>query len=146
MIYSLKRFIPNKEKEMTRKTIQNSVIYAAVNRLANHPTAEEVYKEVVKEYPSVSRGTVYRNLNRLVREEKIGKPDLPVDPERYDHRHLPHYHVKCEKCGRLFDVDMDRITGLEKQIKNSNGFLFTDYDILFKGICPDCREMFDNGT
>lgn len=124
---------------MKRKTIQNSVIYAAVNRLANHPTAEEVYAEVVKEYPSVSRGTVYRNLNRLAEEGKIGKPDLPVSPERYDHKCLPHYHVKCERCGRLFDVDAEQISGLEKRIKNPNGFLLTGYDILFKGICPACQ-------
>ena len=36
-------------------------------------------------------------------------------------------------------MDMEYITGLEKGIRDSHGFAFTGYDILFRGICPDCQ-------
>ena len=48
-----------------RNTIQLSMVYEAVNRLKSHATASEIYDVIASEHPSVSRGTVYRNLNQL---------------------------------------------------------------------------------
>lgn len=123
---------------MERNTIQAALIYDAVNRLQCHATAEEVYQEVIREHPTISRATVYRNLNRLARMGRIRKLELLNGPDRFDHLCHQHYHVRCEKCGRIFDVDMDCIPDLEKNIRNSNGFQFTGHDILFRGICPEC--------
>ena len=123
-----------------RHTIQRSLVFEAVNRLQCHATADEIYKNIIKEHPNVSRATVYRNLNLLSEMGDIRKMEIPGGPDRFDHRCHDHCHVKCEKCGRVFDVDMEYITGLEKSIKDNRGFAFTGYDILFRGICPDCQE------
>ena len=124
----------------TRNTIQRLLVYEAVNKLQCHATADEVYNSIVKEHPNISRATVYRNLNLLSETGEIRKIEIPGGADRFDHRCHDHCHVKCEKCGRLFDVDMEYITGLEKNINNDHGFRFTGYDILFRGICPDCQE------
>lgn len=50
---------------MKRSTIQRKLTLEAVNSLHCHATVEEVYEEVSKEHPSVSRTTVYRNLKDL---------------------------------------------------------------------------------
>ena len=42
--------------------------------------------------------------------------------------------------GRVFDVDMDVVSNLMDQIKDTHGFAFLDYDIMFKGICPGCQK------
>lgn len=123
---------------MGRNTIQAALIYEAVNRLQCHATAEEIYQEVIREHPTVSRATVYRNLNRLAQEGRIRKLELPTGPDRFDHLCHQHYHVRCEKCGRIFDVDMDCIPDLEKNIRDRRGFQITGHDILFRGICPEC--------
>lgn len=123
---------------MQRNTIQCSLVYDAVNKLQCHATADEVYDEIVKEHPTISKATVYRNLNRLSETGKIRKIEAPGGPDRFDHRRDEHYHVKCAKCGRIFDVDMDYIPGLEKRIRDARGFQFTGHDITFTGICPDC--------
>ena len=34
---------------------------------------------------------------------------------------------------------MDWINGLDWNIKDKKGFMLTGYDIIFRGICPDCR-------
>ena len=70
----------------------------------------------------------------------IRKIEIPGGADRFDHLCHDHCHVKCEKCGKIFDVDMEYITGLEKSIKDDRGFTFTGYDILFRGICPDCQK------
>jgi len=124
---------------MKRNTIQAALVLEAVNKLQSHATADEVYQEIVREHPHISRGTVYRNLNRLAQAGEIRKIALSGGADRFDHLCHDHCHVRCEKCGRVFDVDMEFVSGLEKNIRDSRGFQFTGYDIIFKGICPACR-------
>ena len=123
-----------------RNTIQRALVLEAVNALQCHATADEVYEAIVKEHPTVSKATVYRNLNLLSEMGEIHKMEIPAGPDRFDHRCHDHCHVRCEKCGRVFDVDMEYVSGLEKGIRDTHGFAFTGYDILFRGICPDCRK------
>ena len=121
-----------------RNTIQCTLVFDAVNRLRCHATADEVYDEVIKEHPTISKATVYRNLNRLAEMGRIRKMEIPGGPDRFDHRQHKHYHVKCAVCGRVFDVAMDYIPGLENQIRDTHGFRITGHDITFTGVCPDC--------
>ena len=51
--------------------------------------------------------------------------------------------LKCEKCGRVFDIDIPYIDGFDNLVENRNGFELTGYDILFRGICPCCRASSD---
>ena len=92
---------------MKRNTIQCSLVLDMVNKLQSHATADEIYDAIVQDHPHISRGTVYRNLNRLAEIGKIRKINIPGRAERFDHLCHDHYHVRCEKCGRIFDVDMD---------------------------------------
>ena len=121
-----------------RNTIQCSMVLEAVNRLRCHATADEVYEAIVKGHPTVSRATVYRNLKRLSESGMIRRIEIPGGPDRFDHLQHEHYHVKCEKCAKIFDVDMDYIAGLEERIKDAHGFRFTGHNIIFTGICPEC--------
>lgn len=125
---------------MTRNTIQAALVLEAVNKLQSHATADEVYQEIARVHPHISRGTVYRNLNRLAEAGEIRRIELSGGADRFDHRCHDHCHVRCEKCGRVFDVDMAFVSGLEKNIRDDHGFLFTGYDIIFRGICPACRR------
>ena len=123
-----------------RNTIQRSLVLEAVNKLHCHATADEIYEDIVKDHPNISKATVYRNLRLLSETGAIRKMEIPGGADRFDHQCHDHCHVRCEKCGRVFDVDMEYITGLEKRIKDAHGFEFIGYDILFRGICPDCKK------
>ena len=123
-----------------RNTIQCALVLEAVNKLSCHATADEVYNALVKEHPHISRGTVYRNLQRLSDLGEIRKREIPGSADRFDHICSNHYHAKCVKCGRVFDVDMEYKTDLEKSIKDTHGFLFAGHDIVFRGICSECER------
>ena len=129
---------------MTRhNTIQRSLVLDVVNRLKSHATADEVYAEVAATHPNISKATVYRNLNLLSEMGMIRKLEIPGGADRFDHICKEHCHVKCEKCGRVFDIEIPYIDGLENRVENRNGFEITGYDILFRAICPDCRVSSD---
>ena len=49
-----------------RNTVQQKIIAGQLAKLhGSHPTADEVYQSMKDEYPSISRATVYRNLNKM---------------------------------------------------------------------------------
>lgn len=124
-----------------RNTIQKEMVLKAVRQLQNHATADEVYSFISKDYPSIGKGTVYRNLNTLAVDGQVRRVGIPDGSDRYDHNITPHYHVECEGCHRVFDVEMDVLPDLESYISRTNGIKFRSYDILFKGICPECQKM-----
>ncbi len=127
---------------MRRNTIQASLVLEAVKKLQCHATADEIYNEIVRDYPTISRGTVYRNLQRLCEMGEIRKREIPGGADRFDHLCSDHYHVRCIKCGRVFDVDMEHIPDLEEHVRDAHGFSFTGHDIIFQGVCPECRDDF----
>ena len=128
-----------------RNTIQRSSVLEAVNKLHCHATADEIYNEIAKKHPTISRATVYRNLNLLSEMGEIRRLEIPGSADRFDHINSNHCHVKCEVCGRVFDVDMDFVSGLESGIRDAHGFDFSGYDIIFHGICPECKEQKGSG-
>lgn len=123
-----------------RNTVQRALVLEAVNELQCHATADEVYHAVAEKHPDMSKGTVYRNLNLLSDIGKIRKREMPGSPDRYDHLCHDHYHARCIKCNRVFDVELEFMAGLENRIQDTRGFQFTGHDIVFKGICPACHD------
>ena len=123
-----------------RNTIQKDLVRNTVYEMRRHVTANEVYEFIKEAYPTIGKGTVYRNLDILVEEGALRKVEVPDGPNRFDFTLKNHYHVRCIKCGEIFDVDMDQIPDLLERIHNTHGIEFLDYDISFKGICPKCRE------
>lgn len=122
-----------------RQTIQCSIVLEAVNRTKGHSTADEIYEMIHGDYPTLSRATVYRNLNRLAEDGQIRKITLPGGADCFEKMCNPHYHIKCRSCGRIFDVDMPYMENLQSRIRDCHGFEILSHDIIFSGICPECR-------
>lgn len=122
-----------------RNTVQKKFVLNAVQSLKCHATADEVYSFIKADHPNVSKTTVYRNLNLLAEDGLIRKIQIPGEPDRFDHLTHDHYHVRCLKCGKVFDVDMAVVPDMESRINDKRGFVFLGYDVVFKGICPDCN-------
>ena len=123
-----------------RNTIQKELIRNAVYEMKRHVTANEVYDFLKETYPTIGKGTVYRNLDILAEEGTLRKVEVPDGPNRFDFTLKNHYHVRCVKCGEVSDVDMDEIPDLMKKIHDTHGIEFLNCDISFKGICPKCRK------
>ena len=51
--------------EQKRYSRQRELIYECLQGMKIHPTAEMIYQTLKPEYPKLSLGTVYRNLNQL---------------------------------------------------------------------------------
>jgi len=94
------------DKTSTRMTKQRKAILKILENTDIHPTADWIYEQVKKEIPNISLGTVYRNLNVLSEMGKIMTLDYGSSYSRFDGNPRNHYHFKCEKCEKVFDVEI----------------------------------------
>jgi Fe2+ or Zn2+ uptake regulation protein len=121
-----------------RWTKQRRLIVEAIHDRRDHPTAEELYNSLRARGADISLATVYRNLRALAREGVI-KEIHGDGPDRFDPVVTPHYHFRCEVCGRVYDVDVPYREELDK-LPFPSGFEVHGHEITWVGICPACRE------
>lgn len=123
---------------MKRRTIQRALALEALQRLPGHPTAEQVYQYAARQAPSISRGTVYRNLTQLARQGQIQRIAMPGGADRFDRALHPHYHLKCCLCGRFIDAPFPYLAEADRQVSQQTGWICQGHSVIFQGICPDC--------
>lgn len=119
---------------------QRELVLAAVKSSMEHPTADMVYAALKADNPSLSLGTVYRNLNLLAQTGQIHKIGMPGGSDRFDGRTDEHYHMLCQKCGRVYDVQLDTLSELDGQIQSQTGFLVHSHDLIVRGVCQACQQ------
>jgi Fur family transcriptional regulator, peroxide stress response regulator len=124
---------------MARKSLQRDTILRVVRNTTVHPGADWVYEQVRKEIPSVSMGTVYRNLKLLAQAGEIKELDIPGSLSRFDGNISNHYHIRCEKCRRIFDLDEEIKITIERGIAGKSGFKIKRHYLEFIGVCSECQ-------
>lgn len=106
----------------------------------DHPTADVVYMNVRQEYPSISLGTVYRNLTLLADKGEILRLRVGDGVDHFDADTSKHYHFVCNECGQVIDLEMDNIDSIvDVAGKNFDGEI-QGHVTYFHGICEDCKK------
>ncbi len=123
-----------------RNTIQKQLVLTTVRNHMKHPSAEEVYMEIVGSYPGISKATIYRNLNQLAESGQLIRLTVPGSADRYDASVSNHYHAICKYCGKLIDISLDVPVSVDFSNKKLKDNMIDDFVILFTGVCPDCRK------
>ena len=121
-------------------TIQRRLVLQALAPRADHPTADDIYIDVRKRIPEISRTTVYRVLEAFVRAGVARKVCHPGAAARYETLRDRHHHLVCVECGRMTDFEDARLDQLPLPDSTVHGFQFSDYTIQFRGLCANCVQ------
>lgn len=99
-----------------------------------HPTVDEVYQALSKEIPTLSKTTVYNTLTLFESAGAVVSITIDEKNVRYDSTTEQHAHLKCRRCGRVFDMKMPVMTDWQ-----SADFEIDKVEILYYGICKECQ-------
>lgn len=123
---------------MQRFSHQREQIFQAVCSSREHPTAEMVYQWLKPDMPKLSLGTVYRNLHQMAQEGRLSELEGPV--VRFDADTHPHTHLRCLRCGGVFDLeDLPYDASLDRLAEQS-GCRVSGHVLYFTGICSACAK------
>lgn len=117
---------------------QRERIYQAVRDSGEHPTAEMVYQSLKPEMPRLSLGTVYRNLHQMAQEGRLTEIQGAV--VRFDGCTAPHTHLRCLRCGGVFDLKEIPYDRTLDDLSARQGVRILGHALLFTGICSACAD------
>jgi Fe2+ or Zn2+ uptake regulation protein len=120
-----------------KPTYQRLKILNYLEETDAHPTVDMIFKDLVKEIPTISRTTVYNTLDMLCKAGLVTYINITGTEVRYDAITGRHHHFLCEKCKRIFDMDFkcpicnkEEVSG--HLVKELHGYLI--------GECKECRK------
>lgn len=119
-----------------RYSRQREALVDLLRSTKSHPDAEWLYLSLRKEYPNVSLGTVYRNLRQLIQAGEILELSYG-SISHFDADISPHYHMRCDCCGKIYDIDYGDVS---VSIKTENGFAINGFNLMLNGICKNCNK------
>ena len=128
-------------KELKNKKIrlshQRLKVLEYLNENRTHPTVDEIYINLHKEIPTLSKTTIYNTLNALVEAGMVRMVSLGDNESKYDIVRDDHGHFKCESCGHIYDfeIKMESLDSYELQ-----DFKINKKDVYFKIGRASCRE------
>jgi Fur family peroxide stress response transcriptional regulator len=124
-----------------RMTPQRYAILRYLIESFTHPTADDIFRALSPQYPSLSVATVYNNLKVFVDADLVRELTYGDDSSRFDSDMSDHYHAICTSCGTMVDFDHPPVKDVEKAAAASTGFTVFGHRMEIYGLCPTCKGM-----
>ena len=121
-------------------TKQRAAILDIIRSDKAHHTADEIFRLARQRLPGISLATVYNNLRVLEDMGLIRRITAERDADRYDGSFIPHGHVVCEECGKMWDFNVDGLDGL---LSEAIGSEYSSYELKVRSLCDRCRRNKD---
>jgi Fe2+ or Zn2+ uptake regulation protein len=100
-----------------------------------HPSVDQIFNDLHKEIPTLSKSTVYNTLNLFITARLVRMLTIEDNETRYDLIVDKHGHFKCESCDTIYDFKINIDEFIADELSD---FQINDQDVYFKGICPSC--------
>jgi Fur family transcriptional regulator, peroxide stress response regulator len=137
----LEEMIARLKVQRFRITPQRIAVLKVLARSNGHPSVEEIYAEVKRDFPTTSLATVYKTVTLLKELNEVLELGFPEGGNRYDGaRPFPHPHLICMTCHRIIDPDLEGLEGVTDELAAETGFQITSHRLDFFGICPECQK------
>jgi Fur family ferric uptake transcriptional regulator len=123
-----------------RVTRQRLAVLDVLVELA-HADTESVIAAVRRELPEVSHQAVYDSLRTLTTAGLARRIQPTGSVARYEARVGDnHHHLVCRSCGVVSDVDCAVGEAPCLTASDDAGFEVDEAEIVYWGLCPECRS------
>ena len=112
------------KQEGLKFTNQRLLIFKTLYENPGHFDCEEIIKMISTNYRWISRATVYRTLDILVKNNFVSKLVLDDGIARYENKkYITHHdHMICIETGEIIEFYNDEIEMLQEEIAASQGY------------------------
>ncbi len=140
---TVERILAELKEKNVRITEPRRAILTYMVESHSHPTVEEIYDDLLPNYPGMSLATVYNNLSTLVEHGYVKVMKFAGITSRYDFIGNQHFHIICEKCGRVEDFPYRDLTPFIGDAEKATGYQVSSVSMEMFGICPECQNERD---
>jgi Fur family peroxide stress response transcriptional regulator len=121
-------------------TPQRTAIYQELLKAKDHPSADIIYKRLVKKIPNISFDTVNRTLLTF---SQIGIANIVEgygQPKRYDPDIDIHHHFRCTRCNKIIDFHNEDYDNLIVPREIQKQFTVFHKKVVLEGLCDQCKN------
>lgn len=124
-----------------RNSQQRNRILELLQEERIHVPASWLHEHLQSEFPRVSLGNVYRNLDILVRQGVVRRLPLGDSFDVFEAARDDHHHLICDVCGKIQDLHHDdRVVAAARDLAQSQNFQVTSVVVEIHGVCLTCRN------
>jgi Fur family peroxide stress response transcriptional regulator len=135
-----RRLIEKLRSKGYKVTPQRLAICELILSSKDHPSADQIYKEVKKKHPAISLATVYYTLDLLKNSGLLQELGFSDRSSRYDPNTSPHINVICPKCGKIYDYQAESVRRLWSQIIEELGGKHIGQRLDISRYCERCSK------
>lgn len=132
MVDNIKNYLLEKD---IKPSYQRIKILEYLRTKKNHPTVDMIYKELVKEIPTLSKTTVYNTLNSFVKKDIARVITIEEGETRFDANTKNHGHFKCTNCNSIYDFKVNENVVEKEGLEN---FKVEEKNFYYLGLCKSC--------
>ena len=136
----LEVFYLRARKHGLKITPQRIAIYQELLKAKDHPSADIIYRKLVKKIPNISFDTVNRTLLTF---SKIGIANIVEgygQPKRYDPYIDTHHHFRCTQCNRIIDFHSKVYDNISVPEEIQKQFTVVNKKVVLEGLCDRCNK------
>ncbi|KOP66530.1 peroxide-responsive transcriptional repressor PerR [Paenibacillus solani] len=122
-----------------RITPQRHAILTYLVESMGHPTADDIYRALEPNFPSMSVATVYNNLKMFIESGMVRELTYGDNSSRFDANVSDHHHIICQSCGKIEDFSYPSLEDVGVQAERSTGFEVKGLRMELYGLCKSCQ-------
>ena len=137
----LSKFRDILRREGLKYTSQRVVVLKEVLKDRGHRDCEDIYLALKQSGGHVSRATVYRTMDILVKNGYARKMEIGDGRTRYESKMgSPHHdHLICTSCGKIVEFLDQDVEDLQEKIAKHYHFTLQRHIHQLFGVCKKCR-------
>ncbi len=134
------------KQEGLRYTHQREAVWLELKTSEGHRDAESIYFALRQQGINISRATVYRTIEILVKNNLIRKLDVGDGKSRFECKqgYAHHDHLICTKCGRIDEFYHEGVEQIQEEIAAQYNYELVNHIHQIIGLCPDCQTDEDD--
>jgi Fur family ferric uptake transcriptional regulator len=123
-------------------TPERSALVREIFATHYHFEADELLFKMKEKALKISRATVYRTLELLVKSGMVRRVHLGEDHYHYEHvsGDSHHDHLICTTCGTVIEFHDEPLEARQREICERKRFTPTYHNLQILGVCDSCKR------